>query len=111
MATLGATLSTSTWNAAQTVQYATPTVGATVTASAGANVILLINPAGTIATLTVALNGSPVDGDQLTIGASQIVGALTVSGGTLIGTLTSLAVAGFARYIYNATAAVWFRIG
>lgn len=111
MATLGATLSTTALNTAPTIQYVVPTAAATVTAGAGSNVLVLLNPAGTLATMTFALNASPVDGDQVTVSTTQIISALTVSGGTIIGSLSSLALAGFAKFIWNATASVWFRIG
>lgn len=94
-----------------TVQYSTPTTGQTVNASTSGNVSLLINPAGSLLALTLALNPSPSDGDMLNIASSQIVTGFTMSGGTVIGALTSMAVATFARYQYSATAAVWFRIG
>lgn len=92
-------------------QYVTPTTGSTVNANNHGNLTLLIDPAGTLLALTVALNGSPTDGDEITIGSSQIVTGLTISGGTVISTLTSLAVGSFAKFKYNATATKWFRIG
>lgn len=94
-----------------TVQYTTPATGATVTAADSGNVHLLVNPAGTLLALTIAFNASPTDGDILTLGSSQAVTTLTMSGGTVIGALTTLAIASFARYMYNATASKWFRIG
>lgn len=92
------------------VQYATPTTGSTVTVVTGTTALLL-NPAGTLVALTVALPSSPVDGQSITIATSQILSALTVSGGTLVGTLTTMALGGFARLVYGATAGVWFRAG
>lgn len=73
---------------------------------------LLINPAGTLATLTVVLpSGSGmVDGKEISIASSQIVTALTVTG-TIVGTLTALAVGGFARFAYSVTSSKWFRTG
>lgn len=94
-----------------TVQYATPTTGQTITASVSGNVSLLINPAGTLVALTLALNPSPSDGDIINIASSQVVTGFTMSGGTVIGALTSLAVASFACYQFSATASQWFRIG
>lgn len=94
-----------------TVQYSVPTTGATITASTSGNVTLLINPAGSLLALTLALNGSPSDGDRLRIGSSQVATTFTMTGGTVIGPLTSLAVATFATYTYSATAAQWFRTG
>ena len=65
------------------VQYVTPTTGATVTVNATGKVALLINPAGTLLALTVALPGSPSDGDVVTISSSQIITGLTISEGRL----------------------------
>lgn len=93
------------------VQYTTPTTGATITVNTTGHVRLIINPAGSLLALTVALPGSPSDGDILEMCSSQVVTTLTMNGGTIIGPLTSLAVATFAAYIFNSTAGQWFRIG
>lgn len=90
-------------------QYVAPTAGATVNANAGTEVLFL-DPAGTLATLTVALPLNPVEGQDFTVSSSQIVTALTFTG-TIVGTLTTLALGGFARFVYSATAAKWFRCG
>jgi hypothetical protein len=92
-------------------QYVTPSTGGTVNVDATGNVILLLNPSGTLATLTVNFPSNPTDGDIVTIATSQIITALTVGNGTIIGTLTTLILGGFARFIYNSTANKWFRIG
>lgn len=92
-------------------QYVTPTTGTTITANDHGNLTLLINPSGTLLALTLALNASPTDGDRINISSSQIVTTFSITGGTVIGTLTSLAVATFASYQYNGTAEKWFRVG
>lgn len=92
------------------VQAAAPATGNTVVVSAGTTALLL-NPAGTLATLTITLPSSPVDGQTLSIGTSQILTSLTVNGGTIVGTLTTLALGGYAYFVYGATAAKWFRCG
>lgn len=93
------------------VQYATPTTGQTVSANGSGNVTLLINPAGSLLALILALNASSSDGDVLCFGSSQAVTTFTMSGGTVIGALSTLAIAAFGRYMYSATANQWFRIG
>lgn len=93
------------------VQYATPAAAATVTVNSSGYVRLLLNPSGTLATLTVALPGSPGNGDVVEIGCSQAVTILTLSGGTIIGGISSFAIGGFATYCYSSTASKWFRIG
>lgn len=92
------------------IQYATPTTGQTVTITGGVGV-LLINPAGTLVALTVALPSSPADGQSIEIGSSQAITTLTVSNGTIIGTLTTLALGGYAKFRWSATASLWFRVG
>lgn len=94
-----------------TIQYTTPTTGSTINVNATGHVQLIINPVGSLLALTVALPGSPSDGDVVNISSSQVVTTLTMSGGTIVGALTSLAVASFAEYLYSATAGVWFRKG
>lgn len=92
----------------RSIQYAAPTTGQTVTAD-GSNVLLL-NPAGTLVALTVTLPANPSDGQDFVVATSQIITTLTITG-TIIGTLTTLALGGFARFVYSATAAKWFRAG
>lgn len=91
------------------VQAVTPTTGQTIVVAAGTTA-LLINPAGTLAALTVTLPASPVDGQTITIATSQIITALTVNG-TKVGALTTLALGGYAYYVYGADGAKWFRCG
>lgn len=74
-------------------------------------VTLLINPAGTILALTVALPGSPVDGDTVLISSTQAITTLTMSGGTVIGGLTTMAIGTYAKYQYHSTTSEWWRIG
>jgi hypothetical protein len=99
------------YDAAPTVQYVTPASADTISVTASRNTIVLINPSGTIAALTVNLPSSPLTGDIVTLSSSQIVTVLTVGNGTLVGTLTTLTVGGFARFCYSSTANKWFRIG
>jgi hypothetical protein len=99
-----------TFAKAPILQYTTPAAASTVNINAGQTVNLIVNPSGTIASLTMTMNGSPTDGDVVNICSSQIVTLLTMNGGTIIGALTSLAVASFASYIYSGTALQWFKI-
>lgn len=94
-----------------TVQYTTPATGDTITANNTGNLTVIINPAGSLLTLTLALNATPSDGDIMSLACSQAVTTFTMSGGTVVGALTTMAVATFAAYVYNATANKWFRCG
>lgn len=93
--------------------YTTPATGATISLSQQRRQVVLINPAGTIATLTVNLPGTPNDGDIVTIGTSQTVTLLTINGAgnAIVSSLTTLLSGGSGRWIWNASAAKWFRIG
>lgn len=96
---------------APNVQYETPATGATVTVASDTHVLQL-NPAGTIAALTVVFPAAPYNKQLLTISSSQIVTAVTVTSvKSVLGALTTLVVAGFASYRYNSTADFWFREG
>lgn len=87
-----------------------PTTGATVTPAAGTDVLIL-RPAGTLATLTVNMPVSPYDGQDFTVVSTQTVTALTMSGGTIVGALTTIVVGGFATFIYNGANSEWCRAG
>ena len=97
-------------SAGDAIQYNVPTTGQTVVIGSGMSALVL-NNAALLATLTVTLPASPFDGQRVTIATGNGVTALTVNGGTINGTVATLAVNGYARFIYSATAAAWFRIG
>lgn len=92
------------------VQYAQPASGATVAFSAGRSVLFIDNGA-LLASLTVTLPASPVDGQGARIASAAGVTVLTIGGGTIKGAATSLAVNGWAQFNYSAAAAAWFRTG
>lgn len=91
---------------------AVPTTGQTVVLSSYQTIL---NPAGTLAALTVQLPASPVQGRHARVSCSQIVTTLTVdgNGNTVTGLAPITSTAGwFAEYIYSSTApAGWFRVG
>lgn len=93
-------------------QLSTPTTGGTVTIanSAAPNIHLIVTPAGALLALTVNLPSSPIDGQTVTIVSSQAVTTLTLGGGTIVSTITTLAANAFARYVYNAGDSKWYRI-
>lgn len=94
-----------------TKQYATPATAATINVGANAHTVLFVNPAGTIATLTINLPSNPVDLNRVEIGSSQIVTSLTIGNGTVVGTLTTIAAGGFATFVYSSNTSSWFRMG
>lgn len=93
------------------VQYAAPTTGSTVTINSNGNVKLLLNPAGSLLALTIAFPASPSDGDMVTIGSTQAITTVTMSGGTIVAPLTTAVIGTSATFIYSATASSWVKTG
>lgn len=93
----------------------TPLTGVTITLNPPGNVYLNplqhinIRPAGTIAALTIALPANPVDGQGYVFTCTQIVTALTISGGTTQGAPTALTANGTFALRWNAATAAWVR--
>lgn len=93
--------------------YQAPTTGFSYTFASGVQV-LIMNPAGTLATGTITMPASPVDGMVVRFSSSQIITALTVlanTGQSIVGALTTLALGGNAQYLYRQTNNTWYRIG
>lgn len=89
-------------------QVATPLTGATVAISNGFP-LQIIEPAGTLAALTVTLPNSPAGGDIQKICFTQAVTTLTLNGGTIMNAITS-ATAGLAvEYTYESGGGKWYR--
>lgn len=99
----------SRYAAKNSVQTSAPAAGGTV-AIAAPNSTLVLSPAGLLATLTVTLPASPADGDRVSIKSTQIVTALTLSGGSVADTVAALAVGPAVDLMYDATAGVWRRV-
>lgn len=92
-------------------QYATPTTGSTVTVNSNGYVKLRLNPAGSLLALTIALPGSPTDGDVVEVASTQAITTVTMSGGTVVGPLTTAAIGTFAKYEFVTDSSNWFRVG
>lgn len=74
---------------------------------------LILKPAGTLATGTITMPSTPVDGQVVTISTSQTITALTLNGNTgqtVIGAITTLTAAAPASYKYVLTDASWYRV-
>lgn len=86
-----------------------PITGDTLTTKVGDN---LIAPAGTLATLTVKLPASPVDGEIVTITFTKIITALTMdgNGNTLVGTAITAAAVGTRIEYKFYTGIGWVRV-
>lgn len=99
-------------------QFAAPLTGATVAVAATTGTLVL-DPAGTIATLTVTLPAaaSLIDGQTFAISSSQTVTALTLtagSGTTISNTPTAITISTTASYgykfVYRAANTKWYRV-
>lgn len=99
------TISSTGYLVNNSVAYSQPTTGATVTTTTYATII---DPAGTLANLTIALPGSPASGQMVTYSFSQIVTTLAFSGGTLANTITTASAGSFLHLIFQSTANKWF---
>lgn len=105
----------STAGTAPAVEVLSPTNGSTVTPSNTSSLYkrVYLNHGSTIATLTINMPSSPVDGQsfQLRTGASSAVTTLTMSGGsnTLRAPLAAVAADDGGSWEFVAAATTWFR--
>lgn len=94
-------------------QEFTPTTGTTVTiGNANADIRAFINPAGTLANLTIAMPNAPFNGQECVICSSKILTSLTITVGggvTILSVPVSLAVDSFAAWVWSASSNTWFR--
>lgn len=93
--------------------YDVPLAADSITIGNGVQALVL-EPAGTIATLTVILAPAPKNGDTVIISSTQIVTALTLSpnaGQTIANAATALTAGGSVRYLYRSANTKWYRIG
>jgi len=94
----------------QQYDYQVLTTGFTYTFAAGTTV-LVINPAGTLATGTITMPASPVDGMTISFSSTQTVAALTVNGNTgqsIVGAPTSLFAGAAATFVYRLSNTTWY---
>ena len=87
----------------------TPSTGDTITLVT-TNTRTILNPAGTIAALTINMPASPVDGQIQMVASTQIVTTLTVSGNgnSIIGNPVTLAVGQSFSMIYDVGTTTWY---
>lgn len=96
----------------QSYDYQTPTTGFSYTFAAGTQV-LVMNPAGTLATGTITMPASPADGMTITFSSSQQITALTMAGNgaSINSAITSLGAKQAVSYVYRATGTTWYILG
>ncbi len=96
------------------IQLDVPTTGGTVTiANAPSDILCIIDPAATLATLTINMPTAPFHGQHVRIATTQILTVVTHSAGAsaLVGGLTAMVLGGFAEYCWHNGASKWARIG
>ena len=96
-----------------TTQRFTPTTGQTVTVlPTDCETSVLIEPAGTLATLTIAFPAGSTDGVIINVMSSQILTVVThtTASGSILGNLITLGALGKARYAWNASQSKWYPI-
>ena len=93
----------------QAYDYQVLTTGFTYTFAAGTQV-LVINPAGTLATGTITMPASPSDGMTITVESTQQVTALTMSGngGTVVGAAVQLIPNQPLSWVYRSANTTWY---
>lgn len=100
-----------------TTQRFTPTTGQTVTIanSPAALVTVLIEPAGTLAALTIAFPNQAYDGQRVTFKTTRQLTALTltagVPGATFQDTITTALINVFGTWVYGLTLNRWYKVG
>jgi len=94
----------------QAYDYQIPTTGFSYTFSPGTQV-LIMNPAGTLASGTITMPAIPNDGMTLIFSTSQQITALTLnpnSGQSITGSITTIPAGRAMTYIYNASTLTWY---
>jgi hypothetical protein len=94
----------------QQYDYQVLTTGFTYTFAAGTTV-LVINPAGTLATGTITMPASPVDGMTITFSSTKLISALTLSGNTgqtVVSAATILPANQATTYVYRLSNTSWY---
>lgn len=94
----------------QQYDYQTPSTGFSYTFAAGVNV-LVMNPAGTLATGTITMPASPADGMTITFSSTQTITALTVNANTgqsITGQPSSFGAGSSATFVYRLSNTTWY---
>jgi len=95
----------------QSYDYQVLTTGFSYTFAAGTQV-LVIDPAGTLATGTITMPASPADGMTITVSSDQQITALTMSGngGTIVGPAVQLIPNQPLSWVYRLANTTWYPV-
>jgi hypothetical protein len=94
----------------QAYDYQVSTTGFSYTFAAGVNV-LVMNPAGTLATGTITMPAAPADGMTITISSTKLISALTLNGNTgqtVVSGVTVLPANQATTYVYRLSNTSWY---
>ena len=94
----------------QQYDYQVSTTGFSYTFAAGTTV-LVMNPAGTLATGTITMPAAPADGMTISFSSTQTITALTVSANTgqsIVGNSTTMLAGGAASFVYRLSNTTWY---
>jgi len=94
----------------QQYDYQVLTTAFSYTFAAGTNV-LVINPAGTLATGTITMPAAPADGMTISFSSTQAITALTVAGNTgqsIVGNPTTMNAGGAVTLVYRLSNTSWY---
>ena len=98
--------------AIQTTQYVVPTTGNTI--QSNNTRVLIENPAGTLAALTIDFPASPVNREVFRIIITQIITTLTLTtaspGTTINGTIVTSSTNSCGSWIYLSSVTTWFKL-
>jgi hypothetical protein len=96
----------------ESLTYRAVSTGFTETFAAAQDTMILFN-AGTLATGTVTMPASPLNGQVVRVTAAMIVTALTVSpnaGQTMVGAPTAISTTTPFAFVYRAANTTWYRV-
>jgi hypothetical protein len=97
----------------QSYDYQVSTTGFSYTFAAGTQV-LVMNPAGTLATGTITMPASPSDGMVITFSSTQTITSLTINGNTsqtVVSKPNTLNANQSLAYVYRLSNTTWYPIG
>jgi len=95
-----------------TIEYTTPSTGFNVTIANTTGKYIMV-PSGTLATGTITMPATPVDGQQVTLSSTQTITALTQnpnSGQAIFGSVGTLTSNTPVSWVYRAANTTWYRI-
>jgi hypothetical protein len=104
--------SNETRNARNTIEYTTPTTGFSQTI-ANTTIFYIIEPAGTLASGTVTMPASPVDGQHVSILSTHTITSLTINANTgqsIKNVPTTMTANTSVSWIYKTSTTTWYRV-